>query len=68
MGNRLLNNECIRCGDPLIDLNGKWHMCSLCIKNTEEDLCRVKQQKLSPNAPRKGVVDISLLKRPESVR
>jgi len=45
MGNRLENNECVRCGAPLVDLNPQWHMCTKCIKEVTQDFLRIKQRK-----------------------
>ena len=45
MGNYLEEDKCLRCGTPLIDLNAKWHMCTVCIKQTEEDFKKFRQRK-----------------------
>lgn len=44
MSNRLEVNECVRCGGPLVELNPKWHMCSKCIKEVEEDFKEMRAQ------------------------
>lgn len=44
-GNALEENRCVRCQAVLIDLNAKWHMCSKCIKETENDMKRIHARK-----------------------
>lgn len=46
MGNRLEENCCIKCGDPLLELNpNSWHMCTGCTERTKKLVHDIRSNK-----------------------
>lgn len=63
-GNRLEEGRCIVCGEKLIDLNAKWHMCTKHIKETEEFFRKKKaRKKEEKDSPKRKKVWIPMLAR-----